>query len=115
MILIIAGGGPLLVRNRAYTTSSDVQKFISDLGISKVTLSIADIESILYTVVLDNNAERIAGANGTFLYKATNKFLPSPGLVKTTCGVCLIADKCGSIGSVNPNTCAYLSDWLNGM
>ncbi|XP_050303983.1 probable DNA-directed RNA polymerase III subunit RPC6 [Anthonomus grandis grandis] len=109
------GGGPLMIRNRSYATSSEVQKFISDLGISKVSLSITDMESILYTLVLDNNAERTAALNGNgFLYKATNKFLPSPGLVKTTCGLCLVADKCAAAGSVNPRVCTYLTDWLNG-
>lgn len=107
------GGGPLLVRNRAYASATDVHKFISDLGISKVSLSIADIESILYTVVLDNNAERIANPNGTFLYKASNKFLPQPGLVKTTCGICLIADRCANTGSINPQACTYLTEWLD--
>lgn len=107
------GGGPLIVRNRSYATASDVHKFISDLGISKVSLNITDIESILYTVVLDNNAERIASPQGVFLYKATNKFLAPPGLVKTTCGVCLIADRCASTGSVNPKICTYLTDWLD--
>ncbi|ENN70441.1 probable DNA-directed RNA polymerase III subunit RPC6 [Dendroctonus ponderosae] len=107
------GGGPLMVRNRSYAASSEVQKFISDLGISKVSLSIADIESILYTVVLDNNAERVAAANGTFLYKAVNKFLAVPGLVKTTCGVCLLAQQCGKTGSINPSSCEYLANWLD--
>ncbi|XP_066143949.1 DNA-directed RNA polymerase III subunit RPC6 isoform X1 [Euwallacea fornicatus] len=107
------GGGPLLVHNRAYTKALEVQNFISELGISKVALSITDIESILYTVVLDNNAERTMAPDGTFLYKAINKFLPPTGLVKTSCGVCLLADKCASTGSVNPNTCVYIADWLN--
>ncbi|XP_030749254.1 probable DNA-directed RNA polymerase III subunit RPC6 [Sitophilus oryzae] len=106
------GGGPLLVRNRSYASATDVHKFISDLGISKVSLSIADIESILYTVVLDNNAERITNTNGIFLYKATNKFLTVPGLAKTTCGVCLIIDRCANTGLVNPRACPYLTEWL---
>ncbi|CAH0550643.1 unnamed protein product [Brassicogethes aeneus] len=107
------GGGPLLIRNRSYATATDVHKFISELGISKVTLSIDDIESILYTVVLDNNAERIVAANGSNLYKIVNRFLPSLGIVKTTCGICPIANRCASTGSVNPKSCTYLTDWIN--
>lgn len=102
-----------MVRNRSYAASSEVQKFISDLGISKVSLSIEDIESILYTVVLDNNAERVATANSTYLYKAVNKFLAVPGLVKTSCGVCLVAEQCGETGSINASSCEYLANWLH--
>lgn len=107
------GGGPLIIRNRSYSTAQDVHKFISDLGISKVPLSVEDIESILYTVVLDNNAEQIVAPNGVHLYRAINRFLPIPGLVKTTCGVCPIASRCADTGLVNPKVCTYLTDWLN--
>ncbi|CAG9769166.1 unnamed protein product [Ceutorhynchus assimilis] len=107
------GGGPLIIQKRSYATATEVQKYISDLGISKVALSITDIESILYTVVLDNNAERTVASNGKFMYKAISRFLPPPGLVKTSCGICVIEDKCASTGSVNPNICPYITDWLN--
>lgn len=107
------GGGPLVVRNRSYATASDVHKFISDLGISKVSLSVEDIESILYTVVLDNNAEHISSTNGVNLYRAVNRFLPTPGFVKTTCGICPIASRCADTGLINPRVCSYLTDWLN--
>lgn len=105
--------GPLLVRNRSYATANDVHKFISELGISKVLLSVEDIESILYTVVLDNKAERVLNAKGSFLYRAINNFLPPIGLVKSTCGICPIARRCADTGLVNPKACSYLTDWLN--
>lgn len=107
------GGGPLLIRNRSYATANDVNKFISELGISKVKLTIEDIESILYTVVLDNNAERILATNGSYLYRAINKFLPAPGIVKTICGICPIMNRCADTGLINAQACTYLKDWLN--
>ncbi|KAJ8981346.1 hypothetical protein NQ317_002883 [Molorchus minor] len=106
-------GGPLLARNRSYATANDVHKFILELGISKISLSVDDIESILYTVVLDNNAERIVASNGSYLYRAVNRFLPSPGLVKTTCSICPVVNRCGDTGLINPKVCSYLRDWLN--
>ncbi|CAH1365268.1 hypothetical protein MTP99_001554 [Tenebrio molitor] len=106
------GGGPLLARNRSYATANDVHKFISELGISKISLSVDDIESILYTVVLDNNAERIVATNGSYLYRAVNKFMSTPGLVKTTCGICPIANRCADTGSINPKICNYFTEWL---
>lgn len=107
------GGGPLLIRNMSYATASDVHKFISDLGISKISLSVSDIESILYTVVLDNNAERIMSPSGSYLYKAVNKFLAPCGLVKTTCAICPVVDKCADTGLINPKACTYFTEWLN--
>ncbi|CAG9821552.1 unnamed protein product [Phaedon cochleariae] len=106
-------GGPLAVRNRSYATASDVHKFISELGISKVALTIKDIESILFTVVLDNNAERIVKTDGSYLYKAVKGFLPAPGLVKTTCGICPVVNRCADTGHINPKDCSYFAEWLN--
>lgn len=107
------GGGPILIRQRSYATASDVHKFISDLGISKVVLSVEDMESILYTLVLDNKAERVVHTNGLNLYRAVNRFLPSPGLVKTMCGICPIANRCADTGLITPKACNYLTEWLN--
>lgn len=107
------GGGPLLIRNRCYATANDVHKFISELGISKVTLSVEDMESILYTVVLDNKAERTVRNDNSYLYRAVNNFLPSPGLVKTVCGICPISNRCADTGLINPKVCSYFTDWLN--
>ncbi|KAK4885409.1 hypothetical protein RN001_001680 [Aquatica leii] len=107
------GGGPLMCRNRSYVTTTDVHKFISELGISKVQLSVDDIESILYTVVLDNKAERTVNSNGEYLYRAIKPFLDPPGVVRTTCGICPIVDRCGDSGLINPKSCKYLTSWLN--
>ncbi|KAF5275415.1 hypothetical protein FQA39_LY06872 [Lamprigera yunnana] len=107
------GGGPLMCRNRSYATATDVHKFISELGISKVQLAVNDIESILYTVVLDNKAERTANANGEYLYRATKPFLNPPGIVRSTCGICPIIERCGDAGLINAKSCKYLTEWLN--
>lgn len=107
------GGGPLMARNRSYATASDVHKFISELGISKVQLSVNDIESILYTVVLDNKAERILNSSGEYLYRAIKAFLPATGIVSTTCGICPIEGRCAENALINPKTCKYITDWLN--
>lgn len=107
------GGGPLLIRNRSYATAEDVHQYIANLGISKVSLSVEDMESILYTVVLDNKAERCPKHDGSYVYRAINNFLPSPGLVKTVCGVCPIANRCADTGSITPKACNYFTEWLN--
>lgn len=107
------GGGPLKIRNCSYATAEDVHKFIAELGISKVILSVEDMESILYTVVLDNKAERTVTVNGSYLYRAVNNFIESPGLVKGVCGICPIANRCADTGLINPKICNYFTEWLN--
>lgn len=107
------GGGPLFIKNRSYTTGDEVLKFISDLGISKISLSVQDIEAILYTLVLDNKAERTVNSKGVRLYRAVNSFLLPMGLIRATCGICPIINRCGDTGSVTPKVCTYLTDWLN--
>lgn len=106
-------GGPLLCRNKSYVTPKEVHKFISDLGISKVQLSVSDLETILYTLVLDGKAERTVSNDGSFLYRAIESLLPSPGLVKITCGVCPVVNRCADIGLFTPKSCNYLSEWLD--
>ena len=59
---------------------SEVAKFISDLGISKVTLKDGDIESILQTIVYDGKAEKCESMDGSSLYRAVPPLIPSAGL-----------------------------------
>lgn len=106
------GGGPLLIRNRSYATSGDVHKFISDLGISKIQLSVDDVESILYTLVLDDLSERVVNASGLFLYRGVERMLRISGIVQSTCGVCPVANRCGDQGLITAETCVYFDDWL---
>lgn len=106
------GGGPILVRNNSYVKASDVHKYITDSGVINVPLSISDIESILYTFVLDNKAERTKNSQNEFLYKISARFLTPPGIVKTPCGSCPVRSKCGKVGSITPKTCVYLDEWL---
>ncbi|KAG8228434.1 hypothetical protein J437_LFUL003911 [Ladona fulva] len=112
-------GGPVAARNVSYTPSSDVWKFISDLGISKVQLSVEDIEAILDTLVYDGKVERTLSVADTsksdsmkHLYRATEPLLPPPGLVKMPCGICPVMKHCSSLGSVNPRKCVYMKEWL---
>ena len=49
---------PVSRLNKSLVTSKEVLKFISDLGISKVELSVEDIENILDTLVFDGKVEK---------------------------------------------------------
>ncbi|KAH8306787.1 hypothetical protein KR018_006308, partial [Drosophila ironensis] len=80
--------GPLVFKQMSCCTVLEVHKFISDLGISKVNLAEADLETILKTVVYDGNAERVRQQDGSFVYRAVNGPLAPTGLVQMPCGIC---------------------------
>ncbi|XP_013382572.1 DNA-directed RNA polymerase III subunit RPC6 [Lingula anatina] len=113
---------PMAQKNAAYTSSSDVWKYISELGISKVQLSIADIETILDTLIYDGKVERtvVAAAAGgdadagqLKLYRAISPLIQPTGLMKTPCGVCPVIKDCYEGGAVSPSTCIYMKEWLD--
>ncbi|XP_064117419.1 DNA-directed RNA polymerase III subunit RPC6-like isoform X2 [Macrobrachium nipponense] len=84
-------GGPIAVRTASFVASKEVLKHISELGITKVQLSIEDIETILETLVFDGKVERSVaseGVEGVKLYRAVTSFLPTPSLMCIPCGVC---------------------------
>lgn len=103
--------GPILGRKKSYATVEEVHKFISELGISKVSLAVGDIESILHTIVSDNKAERLY-SGGSYLYRAVERFMESTGIVRSPCGICPIEERCSKDGKINPPVCVYVSDWL---
>ena len=91
---------------------AEVGRFISELGISKVTLKESDIEAILDTIVYDGKGERCESLDGRRLYRAVQPLVPSAGLAACPCGVCPVMRQCGDLGSVTPLTCQYFVDWL---
>jgi len=112
---------PLLKRNRSFASSHEVWKYIADLGISKVSLSVQDIETILNTLLYDGKAEMVIisdtssnleGIVQKKLYRAIKTLVPVPGLMRVPCGVCPVVRNCYPGGKVSPKTCIYMKDWL---
>ncbi|CAB4027401.1 DNA-directed RNA polymerase III subunit RPC6 [Paramuricea clavata] len=113
---------PLAHKNASYGSSHDILKFITDLGISKVQLSIKDIETILDTLIFDGKLEMTivndtsAGSSREYkqkkLYRAVKPILSSTGLVRVPCGLCPVVDKCEEGSAISPSTCIYMKEWL---
>ncbi|KAJ0032908.1 hypothetical protein NQD34_000015 [Periophthalmus magnuspinnatus] len=113
----------MVQRNASFATSHEVWKYISELGISKVDLSMEDIETILNTLIYDGKVEMtvIVAKEGTAgsvdgqmkLYRGVNSITTPTGLVKTPCGLCPVFDDCHDGGEISPSTCIYLSEWLD--
>lgn len=123
--------GPLAVRQLSCCSVKEVHKYISDVGISKVTSKVLnikadfsydplqvnldedDLETILKTVVYDGKAERILVSDGAYVYRAIESPLPPAGLIQMPCGRCPVIKNCSKIGAVTPVKCQYMKDWLD--
>ncbi|XP_041969096.1 probable DNA-directed RNA polymerase III subunit RPC6 [Aricia agestis] len=105
--------GPIVGRTQSYATAAEVQKYITDLGISKVKLEVEDVITILNTLVYDGKAESSVYPDGNKVYRAIESLIPPPGLVQVPCGVCPLVQKCCSVGLITPQTCKYMSEWLD--
>uniref|UniRef100_A0A3B4Z1P4 DNA-directed RNA polymerase III subunit RPC6 n=1 Tax=Stegastes partitus TaxID=144197 RepID=A0A3B4Z1P4_9TELE len=114
---------PMVQRNSSFATSHEVWKYICELGISKVDLSMDDIETILNTLIYDGKVEMtvIAAKEGTVgsvdgqmkLYRGVNAVIQPTGLVKTPCGLCPVFEDCHEGGEISPSSCIYMSEWLD--
>lgn len=104
--------GPLATKQYSCCTVKEVHKYISDLGISKVSLEEADLETILKTVVYDGKAERILTGDNSYVYRAIECPVESPGLVQLPCGICPVIKNCTNCGEVTPRNCEYMKQWL---
>uniref|UniRef100_A0A2A4JMS8 DNA-directed RNA polymerase III subunit RPC6 n=1 Tax=Heliothis virescens TaxID=7102 RepID=A0A2A4JMS8_HELVI len=104
--------GPIVGRTQSYATAAEVQKYITDLGISKVELDVEDVITILNTLVYDGKAESSVYPDGSKVYRAIDPLIPAPGLVQVPCGVCPLIQRCASTGLITPQDCTYLKEWL---
>ncbi|XP_063627681.1 DNA-directed RNA polymerase III subunit RPC6 [Cydia splendana] len=104
--------GPIVGRTQSYATGAEVHKYITDLGISNVTLDVEDVITILNTLVYDGKAESSVYPDGSKVFRAIESLLPPPGLVQVPCGVCPLIHKCYSKGLITPQDCTYMNEWL---
>ncbi|GAB6019857.1 DNA-directed RNA polymerase III subunit RPC6 [Chamberlinius hualienensis] len=109
---------PLLQRSMASASASDVLQFITSLGISKVELTLKDIESILNTLVYDGKAVRTENPEsssavdssseiGNVVYRCIKPLTEPCGFVKTPCGHCPLIRECSIGGVINPKTSTF--------
>ncbi|CAF3694842.1 unnamed protein product [Rotaria sordida] len=103
---------PFLQRTSSFMSSSELVSIINQMGISTVTLTVQDIESILYTLICDGKIEKMIvasttmNANGTKqnLYKSIKSMIDSAPIVRNPCGICPIFNDCHDEGLITPKT-----------
>ncbi|XP_054707428.1 DNA-directed RNA polymerase III subunit RPC6-like [Uloborus diversus] len=110
---------PVSQRNASYKSSKDICNYINGLKVSKVQLSIQDIETILDTLIYDAKIEKTVISNlqnksgSENLYRVTKSLVSSCGLMRVPCGVCPVHTECHEGGAVSPSSCPYLKEWLD--
>eukprot|EP01135_Chromosphaera_perkinsii_P005506 Nk52_evm55s352 gene=Nk52_evmTU55s352 len=119
---------PVIRATKGYATSKEVKEYIEGLKLSKVELSVEDIESILDILIFDGKVEEIT-VGLLKLPMISSKKLPSdtklyrviPGEVRrsaaagsvfTPCIGCGNFGFCDKSGPVNASNCVYMKDWL---
>jgi len=112
---------PAALKNGSFVSSREMWNFINELGISKVKLSVEDIEMILETLIYDGNVEKsvIACAESTStsgqmnIYRSVEPLVPVSPVMYTPCGICPVFDRCRPGGAISPQTCIYMKEWLD--
>lgn len=112
---------PAALKNGSFVSSREMWNFINELGISKVKLSVEDIEMILETLIFDGKVEKsvIACAESTHasgqmnIYRSVEPLVPVSPVMYTPCGICPVFDSCRPDGAISPQTCVYMKDWLD--
>lgn len=103
--------------NQSLVSSGDVLQFILELGISKVKLSVEDIESILDTLVYDAKVEKrvsvaISGGQTNKLYRYIEPLANDTGFMRMPCSVCPVYNDCREGTAISPSKCSYFVQWF---
>jgi DNA-directed RNA polymerase III subunit RPC6 len=112
---------PFLRRTSSMMSSIELVSLINEMGIATVSLTVQDIESILYTLMYDGKIERttVSSTNPNDhggkqnLYRSVKLIIDSAPIVRNPCGICPVFKDCHRDGLITPETCVYLNKWLD--
>ncbi|KAI8424998.1 hypothetical protein MSG28_006888 [Choristoneura fumiferana] len=88
--------GPIVGRTQSYATGAEVHKYITDLGISNVTLDVEDVITILNTLVYDGKAESSMYPDGSKVFRAIESLLPPQDSCKCLAACALLSTSLNS-------------------
>ncbi|XP_063774220.1 DNA-directed RNA polymerase III subunit RPC6 isoform X2 [Pseudophryne corroboree] len=93
---------PMIQRNSSFASSHEVWKYICELGISKVEMTIIAAKE-----------GTVGSVDGQMkLYRGVNPIIQPAGLVRTPCGLCPVFYDCHEGGEISPSNCIYMTEWL---
>nr|XP_026692415.1 DNA-directed RNA polymerase III subunit RPC6-like [Ciona intestinalis] len=107
---------PTATNASSFASSEEVLEFISKLGISKVTLSPEDIETILNTLIYDGKVQQtvvpVANGESKKLFKALKPLIETTDFARTPCSLCPVFNECQPGGEISPENCLYMDEWM---
>jgi DNA-directed RNA polymerase III subunit RPC6 len=112
---------PFLRQTSSSMSNMELVTLINEMKVATVSLTVQDIESILYTLICDGKIEKVPVSlvanndNGTKqnLYRSVKFMLDSSPVVRNPCGICPVFKDCHDDGLITPETCIYLNKWLD--
>jgi DNA-directed RNA polymerase III subunit RPC6 len=96
-----------------YATIDNVRSFVVASGVSKVDISLEDIETILNVLVYDGKIERLPGTPTSYRAKTNWTLTTRTVLTEIPCGVCPVIRFCSDQGPITPAKCPYYQAWLD--
>lgn len=99
---------PYSHKYKDHPSTKQIHHFVQDSQVSKIELSIDDIQSILDSLVYDGKIESIQH-DSILLYRAIKQQQSS---LSMPCISCPLFDQCNDFGSITPLKCEYFSRWL---
>lgn len=107
---------PLAVQRNMLVGVKQLKVFIGQLGISKVELSNMEVEQIAEALVYDGHVAKVftlgEGGKTVAFYHALKNQPTASGLTRVPCGICPVISNCKVGGTISPETCVYLKDWM---
>lgn len=107
------------VESKGMASSVEIANRIRVSGISKVELSPDECDLVLQTLVYDGKLEEVvtlpsvSSCDGSKVYKISRPIHPPTYFTDVPCGVCPVFDKCEEGGLISPETCLYMTQWLD--
>lgn len=113
-----------VIKKREEATSEEVAKYLTDRKLLSVSFTVMDIEYILSALLLDGELEsyikpvRSDGKpqNGKLeqirYYRPRKGGLLHSSFTDIPCAACPVVERCAEGREVNPNSCSYLTSWM---
>jgi DNA-directed RNA polymerase III subunit RPC6 len=61
----------------------------------------------------DDDLDDVDESSDAFMYRLVREKLSPSGFAQMPCGICPVRNDCTEFGSINPQNCEYLGNWLD--
>lgn len=109
------------VKSQGMADAASIHDRVRISGISKVELSVEEMDLVLQILVYDGRLEEVSSAvliltgratTGQTMYKLSKAVTIPNHLTESPCGMCPVISQCTPGGVISPSTCQYFTEWL---